>query len=60
MTASLPLMKSVLNPLAESVLIPLRLSSRMSEADAAIKKKMYRSGCPLDLASCTTSLITKK
>ena len=32
-------MKSVLTPLAKCVLIPLRLSSGMSAADAAIQKK---------------------
>ena len=44
MTARLPLMKSGLTPLAKSVLIPLGLSAGMWAADAAIKKKMYRSG----------------
>ena len=50
MTGGLPLMKSVLNPIAKSILIPLRLSAGMSAADAAIKKKIYESG--------TTALIT--
>ena len=58
MTASLPLMRSVLTLIAKSVLIPLRLSAGMSAADAAIQKKNYRSGHPLDLASRTTALIT--
>ena len=39
-----PLVKSVLIPLAENVLIPLRLSAGMSAADAAIQKKIYGSG----------------
>ena len=50
MTGGLPLMKSVLTPIAKSILIPLRLSAGMSAADAAIKKKIYESG--------TTALIT--
>ena len=39
MTAGLPLMKSILTPLAEYVLLPLGLSGEMSAADAAIQKK---------------------
>ena len=39
MTASLPLMKSVLTPLAERVLLSLGLSAGISAADAAIEKK---------------------
>ena len=42
MTAGLPLMKSVLSPLAKSVLLPLGLTTGMSAADAAIQ--MYGSG----------------
>ena len=38
MTAGLSLMKSVLTPLAKSVLLPFRLSATMSAIDAAIKK----------------------
>ena len=47
MTAGLPLMKSVLTPLAESLLIPKRvliskgLSAGMSTSYAAIQKKIY-------------------
>ena len=48
MTAGLPLMKSVLTPLAKSVSIPLGLLPGMSAADAAIQKKIYGSGCPSD------------
>ena len=47
MTAVLPLMKSLLKPLAKSIL--LLLSAGMSAADAAIKKKNY--------GSVTTALI---
>ena len=47
----------VLKPLAESVLLPLGLSAGMSAADAAIQKKIYESGHPLDKASRTTALI---
>ena len=43
MTAGLPLMKIVVTPLAESVLIPLGLSAGMSAADSAIQKKIYGS-----------------
>ena len=51
-------MKSVLTPLAKCVLIPLRLSSGMSAADAAIqKKKIYGSSHPLKVASRTAALI---
>ena len=39
MRAGLPLIKSVLNPLARSVLLPVRLSAGISAADAAIQKK---------------------
>ena len=51
-------MKSVLTPVAKRVLISWGLSSVMSAADAAIQKKIYRSGHPSDLASRTTALIT--
>ena len=37
--SGLPSMKSVISPLAESVLIPSGLSERMLTADAAIQKK---------------------
>ena len=37
-------MKSVLTPLAKSVLLPLGLSAGMSEAVAAIQKNIYGSG----------------
>ena len=44
MTAGLPLKKSVLTPLINSVLIPLGLSAGMSALDVAIQKKIYGSG----------------
>ena len=44
MAAGLPLMKSVLKPLAKSALLPLGLSAGMSAADAAIQKNIYGSG----------------
>ena len=57
MTAGLPLMKSVLTPLAKSVFIPLGLSAGMSAADAAIQKKTDGPGRLSDLASRTPALI---
>ena len=42
--AGLPLMKSVLTPIAKNVLLPLGLSAGMSAADLAIQKKIYGSG----------------
>ena len=50
-------MKSVLTPLAKSVLIPLSLSSRMSVADAIIQKKIDGPSHPLNVASHTAALI---
>ena len=50
MTAGLPLMKSVLTPLAKNVLLPFGLSAAVSATDAAIQKKIYGPGCPSDLA----------
>ena len=44
MTACLPLMKNVLTPIAENVLIPLELAAAASATDAAIQNKIYRSG----------------
>ena len=38
----LPLMKSVIKPLAKSVLIPLGLTTTASVADAGIHKKKFR------------------
>ena len=40
----LPLIKSVINPLAKSVLIPLGLTAAASAADAGIHKKIVGSG----------------
>ena len=44
MAAGLPLLKSVLTPIAKNVLLPLGLSAGMSAADLAIQKKIYGSG----------------
>ena len=57
MTPGLPLIKTELTSLAKSVLIPLALSAGMSAADAAIRKKLYGSDCPSDLALLKTALI---
>ena len=47
----LPLMKSVIKPLAKSVLVPLGLTAAASAADAGIHKKILGSGKrPLDSA----------
>ena len=47
----LPLMKSVIKPLAKNVLVPLGLTAAGSAADAGIHKKILESGrCPLDSA----------
>ena len=46
----LPLIRNVIKPLAESVLIPLGLTAAASAADAGIHKKILGSGRPLDLA----------
>ena len=43
-TAGLPLMKSVLTPLAKIVLLPLGLSAGMSAADAVIQNNIHGSG----------------
>ena len=40
----LPLMKSIIKPLAKSVLIPLGLTAAASAADAGIQKKILGSG----------------
>ena len=40
----LPLMKSVIKPLAKSVLVPLGLTAAASAADAGIHKKVLGSG----------------
>ena len=44
LTTGLPLMKSVIKPLAKSVLIPLGLTAVASTADAGIHKKILGSG----------------
>ena len=55
----LPLIGNILKPLAKSVVIPLGLTAAVAAAtDAAIHKKMFRPGCPLDLAYHATTPIT--
>ena len=44
MAAGLPLMKSVLTPLAKRIFILLGLSAEMSAADKATQERMYGSG----------------
>ena len=51
----MPLIRNVLKPLSEGVLIPLGLEA--AAADVAIHKKMFGSGCPFGLASRTSALI---
>ena len=41
MAAGLPLMKSVLTPLAKRVLLPLRVTASAPVRDGAIQKKTY-------------------
>ena len=54
----LPLIKSVIKPLAKSILIPLGLTAATSTADAGIHKKILGSGYnrPSSSASRTTTL----
>ena len=47
-------MKNVLKTQAKRVLIPLGLKAAVSATDAAIKKRMFGSGPPSDLALRTT------
>ena len=57
MTAGLTLMKSVLTPLAKSVLMSLGLTATMSATDTVIQKKTDKSGRPSESASCKTALV---
>ena len=50
-------MKSVINPLAKSVLIPLALTAAASAADAGIHKKILRSGRHSSSASHNTATL---
>ena len=50
-------MKSVLTPLAKSVLMSLGLTAAISATNAVIRKKIYESGRPSDLDLRTTALI---
>ena len=54
----LPSIKNVLTPVAKTVLIPLGLTAVASATHAAIHKKMFGSGRPLDLLLHMTTLIT--
>ena len=59
--AGLPLMKSVLKPLAKSILIPLELTAATSGADGGILKKILGWGMgPSNLAQQTTLLISNE
>ena len=53
MRVGLPLMKNVLTPLPQIVLLALGVIAAASATDAAIQKKIYRSGM-------TTLIISKK
>ena len=61
----LPLIGNLLEPLAKSILIPLGLTTAAAATDAAIQKKMFRSGrhpselalSPSDLTSHVTTQI---
>ena len=57
----LPLIGSLLKPLAKSVLVPLGLTAAAAATDGAILKKIFGSGHPSDSVSRTTTLndITK-
>ena len=53
----LPLIKSVITPLAKSVLIPLGLTAAASAADAGIHKKILGSGRHSSSASHNTTAL---
>ena len=46
--SGLPLMKNVLKSLAKSILTPLELTTAESSIDAAIQKKIFRTGYDYD------------
>ena len=54
----LPLIVNILKPLAKEFLIPLGLTTAASVTYVDIHKKMFRSGCSSDLASCNTTFIS--
>ena len=61
MKAGLPLIKIVLSPLAKTISTPLGLTAAASATDAAVHKRTFGSGCPLDLSSrMTTMAISNK
>ena len=51
MTAGSLLIKSVLTPLAKSILVPFRLTSAASSTDETIQKKLYGSGTTIVLSN---------
>ena len=59
MTAGLPLIKSVLTPLAKGFLVPLGLSAVASATDPAIQKKGFRSGTTLVFSNVEIDNIKK-
>ena len=57
----LPLMKTILKPLAKRVLIPLGLTAAASATNAAIHKKMFESDTyPSDLAKRTSLILSNE
>ena len=57
----MPVIGSVLTPLAKNILTPLGLTEAASATDAAIHSKMFGSGtCPSGLASRTTLIISNE
>ena len=53
-----PLIKSIIKPLAKSVLIPLGLTAAASAADAGIHKKILGSGYPSSSHNNTVLIIS--
>ena len=57
----MPLIGSVLKPLAKSILAPLGLTAVASATDAATRKKMFGTGIHLsDLTKQTTLIISNE
>ena len=52
-----PLLGNLLKQYATSVLIPLQLTTAAAATDAAIYKKIFGSGFPLDIVSRLTTLM---
>ena len=55
----MPLIGNVLKLLANSILIPLGITAAASATDAAIHKKIFRSGCPRMLSSHPSDLASR-